>query len=113
MFVVDRLKDLIKVSAYAVAPAELEAVLLAHPGVADAAVFGRPDERHGEVPVAAVVSRGEVDAEKLMAWVAERVAPHKKIREVRFVEVIPRTPSGQAPASPSRRAGAANPWTDP
>ena len=95
VFVVDRLKDLIKVSAYAVAPAELEALLLTHPGVVDAAIFGRPDERHGEVPVAAVVRRGEVDGEELISWVAERVAPHKKIREVRFVEAIPRTPSGK------------------
>jgi acyl-CoA synthetase (AMP-forming)/AMP-acid ligase II len=95
VFVVDRLKDLIKVSAYAVAPAELEALLLTHPGVADAAVFGRPDERYGEVPVAAVVRRGEVDGEELVAWVAERVAPHKKVREVLFVEAIPRTPSGK------------------
>jgi AMP-binding enzyme/AMP-binding enzyme C-terminal domain len=65
VFVVDRLKDLIKVSAYQVAPAELEALLVAHPWVADAAVVGHPDERHGEVPVAAVVPRGmagEVDA---------------------------------------------------
>jgi acyl-CoA synthetase (AMP-forming)/AMP-acid ligase II len=58
VFVVDRLKDLIKVSAYQVAPAELEALLVAHPWVADAAVVGHPDERHGEVPVAAVVPRG-------------------------------------------------------
>jgi acyl-CoA synthetase (AMP-forming)/AMP-acid ligase II len=95
VFVVDRLKDLIKVSAYAVAPAELEALLLTHPKVADAAVVGRQDERHGEVPVAAVVPRGEVDGGELIGWVAERVAPHKMIREVRFVEAIPRTPSGK------------------
>jgi acyl-CoA synthetase (AMP-forming)/AMP-acid ligase II len=98
VFVVDRLKNLIKVSAYQVAPAELEALLVAHPRVADAAVVGRPDERLGEVPVAAVVSRGmagEVDAEGIMAWVAERVAPHKRLRAVRFVDEIPRTPSGK------------------
>jgi acyl-CoA synthetase (AMP-forming)/AMP-acid ligase II len=95
VFIVDRLKDLIKVSAYGVAPAELETLLLTHPGVADAAVVGRPDERHGEVPVAAVVPRGEVDGGELIAWVAERVAPHKKLRGVRFVEAIPRTPSGK------------------
>jgi acyl-CoA synthetase (AMP-forming)/AMP-acid ligase II len=95
VFIVDRLKDLIKVSAYGVAPAELETLLLTHPGVADAAVVGRPDERHGEVPVAAVVPRGEVDGGELIAWVAERVAPHKKIRGIRFVEAIPRTPSGK------------------
>jgi acyl-CoA synthetase (AMP-forming)/AMP-acid ligase II len=69
VFVVDRLKDLIKVSAYQVAPAELEALLVAHPRVADAAVVGRPDERHGEVPVAVVVPRGmagEADTEEIL-----------------------------------------------
>jgi acyl-CoA synthetase (AMP-forming)/AMP-acid ligase II len=95
VFVVDRLKDLIKVSAHGVAPAELEALLLAHPKVADAAVVGRPDERYGEVPVAAVVPHGEIGADELMAWVAERVAPHKRVRGVRFVDEIPKTPSGK------------------
>jgi acyl-CoA synthetase (AMP-forming)/AMP-acid ligase II len=99
VFVVDRLKDIIKVSAYQVAPAELEALLVAHPRVADAAVIGRPDNRHGEVPVAAVVPRGgdasEAGAEEILAWVAGRVAPHKRLRAVRFVEAIPRTPSGK------------------
>jgi acyl-CoA synthetase (AMP-forming)/AMP-acid ligase II len=73
--IVDRLKELIKVSAHQVAPAELEALLLGHPAVADAAVIPRPDAAHGEVPVAVVVPRGEVDGEQLMAWVAARVAP--------------------------------------
>jgi acyl-CoA synthetase (AMP-forming)/AMP-acid ligase II len=95
VFVVDRLKELIKVSAYGVAPAELEAVLLTHPNVADAAVVGRPDEERGEIPVAAVVPRGDLDADALMDWVAEKVAPHKKIRAVRFVDAIPKTPSGK------------------
>ena len=95
VFVVDRIKELIKVSAYQVAPAELEALLVAHPRVADAAVIGRPDERYGEVPVAVVVPRGEVRSEELVDWVAERVALHKRIRAVRFAETIPRTPSGK------------------
>jgi AMP-binding enzyme C-terminal domain len=76
-----------------VAPAELEAPLVAHPREAD---VGRHDERRGEVPVAAVVPRGavgEADAEEIMSWVAERVAPQKRIRAVRFVDAIPRTPS--------------------
>ena len=95
VFEVDRLKELIKVSAYQVAPAELEALLVTHPAVADAAVIPRPDETHGEVPVAVVIPRGEeeVEADDLMAWVSERVAPHKRIRAVRFVEAIPKTPS--------------------
>jgi acyl-CoA synthetase (AMP-forming)/AMP-acid ligase II len=95
VFVTDRLKELIKVSAYQVAPAELEALLLGHPAVADAAVVPRPDPAHGEVPVAVVVPRGAVDGEALMAWVAERVAPHKRIRAVRFADAVPRTPSGK------------------
>jgi acyl-CoA synthetase (AMP-forming)/AMP-acid ligase II len=95
VFIVDRLKELIKVNAYQVAPAELEALLAGHPAVADAAVIPRPDAAHGEVPVAVVVPRGEVDADELIAWVAERVAPHKRIRAVRLVDAIPKTPSGK------------------
>jgi acyl-CoA synthetase (AMP-forming)/AMP-acid ligase II len=95
VFVVDRIKELIKVNAHQVPPAELEALLVTHPAVADAAVFPRPDERTGQVPVAAVVARGELDPDELMAWVAERVSPHKRLRDVRLVEAIPRTPSGK------------------
>lgn len=98
VFVVDRLKDLIKVSAYQVAPAELEALLLTHPGVADAAILRRADEKHGEVPIAAVVLRGaagEAGGKEILAWVAERVAPYKRLQAVRFVDEIPRTPSGK------------------
>jgi acyl-CoA synthetase (AMP-forming)/AMP-acid ligase II len=95
VFVVDRLKELIKVNAFQVAPAELEAVLATHPAVADAAVVGRADAASGEVPVAAVVARDALDPEDLMAWVAARVAPYKRIRAVRFVDAIPRTPAGK------------------
>jgi acyl-CoA synthetase (AMP-forming)/AMP-acid ligase II len=95
--IVDRLKELIKVSGYQVAPAELEALLAEHPAVADAAVLGRHDPVHGEVPVAVVVPRpgADPDPDELLAWVAERVAPHKRVRAVRFAEAIPRTPSGK------------------
>jgi acyl-CoA synthetase (AMP-forming)/AMP-acid ligase II len=95
VFVVDRLKELIKVSAYQVAPAELEQLIAGHPAVADVAVVPRAAARHGEVPVAVVVRRGELEAEELMAWVAERVSPYKRVRAVRFVERIPRTASGK------------------
>jgi acyl-coenzyme A synthetase/AMP-(fatty) acid ligase len=78
-----------------VAPAELEALLSEHPAVVESAVVGRPDERRGEVPVAFVVARGEVDGGALMAWVAERVAPHKRLHDVRFVDRLPRTPAGK------------------
>jgi acyl-CoA synthetase (AMP-forming)/AMP-acid ligase II len=95
--IVDRLKELIKVRGYQVAPAELEALLASHPAVADAAVLGRRDPADGEVPVAVVVPRAGAgpDPEELMAWVAERVAPHKRVRAVRFADALPRTPSGK------------------
>ena len=95
VFVADRLKELIKVDALQVAPAELEALLLEHPGVADAAVVPRADERHGQVPVAVVVPSGPLDDDALLAWAAARVAPHKRIRAIRRVEAIPRTPGGK------------------
>ncbi|HEY7607240.1 MAG TPA: AMP-binding protein, partial [Actinomycetes bacterium] len=95
--IVDRLKELIKVSGHQVAPAELEALLATHPAVADAAVLGRDDPDRGEVPVAVVVPRPGTDPDpaELLAWVAERVAPHKRLRAVRFAAAIPRTPSGK------------------
>jgi acyl-coenzyme A synthetase/AMP-(fatty) acid ligase len=78
-----------------VAPAELEALLLTHPSVADAAVISRPDERRGEVPVAVVVPRGELQADALVAWVAARVAPYKRLHGVHFAEALPRSPAGK------------------
>ncbi|HEY6706605.1 MAG TPA: 4-coumarate--CoA ligase family protein [Actinomycetota bacterium] len=95
VFIVDRVKELIKYKGLQVAPAELEAVLLSHPKVADAAVIRFPDEEAGEVPKAFVVARDPVDPEELMAYVAERVAPHKKIRQVEFVDEIPKAASGK------------------
>ncbi len=94
-YVVDRLKELIKYKGYQVPPAELEAVLLSHPAVADAAVIPSPDPEAGEVPKAFVVRKGEVTAEELMAYVAERVAPYKKVRRVEFVDQIPKSASGK------------------
>jgi acyl-CoA synthetase (AMP-forming)/AMP-acid ligase II len=88
-------QGLIKVNASQVAPAELEAVLATHPLVVDAAVIGRPDAATGEAPVAVVVAREPLDARDLRAWVAARVAPYKRIRAVRFVDAIPRTPAGK------------------
>ncbi|HSR27387.1 MAG TPA: 4-coumarate--CoA ligase family protein [Actinomycetes bacterium] len=95
VFIVDRVKELIKYKGLQVAPAELEAVLLSHPEVADAAVVRYPDEQAGEVPKAFVVARNPVDPEELMAFVAERVAPHKKVRRVEFVDEIPKAASGK------------------
>jgi len=95
LFVVDRLKELIKYKGYQVAPAELEHLLTAHPAVADAAVVPRPDPEAGELPVAHVTLRGQATAEELQAWVAERVAPYKRLRAVRFTDQVPRSPAGK------------------
>ena len=78
-----------------VAPAELEAVLHTHPAVADAAVIPSPDEIAGEVPKAFVVLKSPATAEQVMAYVAERVAPYKKIRRLEFVDQIPKNASGK------------------
>ena len=94
-WIVDRLKELIKYKGYQVAPAELEAVLLTHPAVLDAAVVGVPHTEGGEAPKAFAVTAEPVTAEELMAFVAGRVAPYKKVREVEFVEQIPRSPTGK------------------
>lgn len=92
--IVDRLKDLIKYKGYQVAPAELEALLLSHPDVVDACVVGVPDPLAGEAPRAFVVGDG-IDPESLMEWVADRVAPYKKVRSVQLVNEIPRSPAGK------------------
>jgi acyl-CoA synthetase (AMP-forming)/AMP-acid ligase II len=93
--VVDRLKELIKVDGYQVAPAELESLLLSHRRPADAAVIGRPDDRHGELPIAHVVVTEPVDASTILAWVAERVAAYECIADLVHVDELPRTPSGR------------------
>jgi acyl-CoA synthetase (AMP-forming)/AMP-acid ligase II len=96
-FIVDRKKELIKYKGFQVAPAELEALLLTHPSVADCAVIPAPDEEAGEVPKAFVVLKDEHTAtcEELIAFVASHVAPHKKIRRVEFISQIPKSPSGK------------------
>ncbi|HUQ33624.1 MAG TPA: 4-coumarate--CoA ligase family protein [Pyrinomonadaceae bacterium] len=94
-FIVDRAKELIKYKGFQVAPAELEAVLLSHPRIADAAVIPLPDEEAGEVPKAFVVLKGEAEAEEIKEYVSERVAPYKKIRQLEFIEQIPKSPSGK------------------
>jgi acyl-CoA synthetase (AMP-forming)/AMP-acid ligase II len=96
-YLVDRLKELIKVKGFQVAPAELEALLLEHPGVADAAVVGSPDEEAGEVPKAFVVPAGgaDLDVDELQAFVAERVATYKQVRRVEVLDEIPKSASGK------------------
>ncbi|CAH1261574.1 ACSF2 [Branchiostoma lanceolatum] len=96
-YAVDRVKELIKYKGFQVAPAELESVLLGHPGVQDAAVIGLPDEVAGELPKAFVVKKADDVTEKdIVDFVAEKVAPYKKLRGgVAFVGEIPKTPSGK------------------
>ena len=99
-FIVDRTKELIKYKGLQVAPAELEALLVTHPAVLDAAVVRRADEEAGEVPKAFVVLKADeasraTKAEAIMGWVAERVAPHKRIRQMEFIDQIPKSASGK------------------
>jgi acyl-CoA synthetase (AMP-forming)/AMP-acid ligase II len=95
VYVVDRVKELIKYKGLQVAPAELEAVLVSHPAVADAAVVRIPDEEAGEVPKAFVVATAELSATEVINYVAERVAPYKKVRAVEFIDQIPKSLSGK------------------
>jgi acyl-CoA synthetase (AMP-forming)/AMP-acid ligase II len=96
-YIVDRLKELIKYKGYQVAPAELEALLLSHPAVADAAVIPVADEEAGEIPKAFVVKKqgASLSEDELMAWVSEHVSPQKKIRKVEFTDIIPKSLSGK------------------
>jgi long-chain acyl-CoA synthetase len=93
----DRTKEMIKVSGFQVAPAEIEQLLFAHPAIADCAVFGRGDDRRGEVPVAAVVRApdAQLSEDDVMSYVAEHLAAYKHLRSVRFVEEIPRNAAGK------------------
>ncbi len=96
--IVDRVKELIKYKGYQVPPAELEALLLTHPKISDAAVIGVRDSDGEEVPKAFVVRQPGADdltGEDVMAFVAAKVAPHKKVRAVQFVEQIPKSASGK------------------
>jgi acyl-CoA synthetase (AMP-forming)/AMP-acid ligase II len=99
-YIVDRTKELIKYKGMQVAPAELEALLFTHPAILDAAVIRKADEEAGEVPKAFVVLKPDAASkattgEAIMAFVAERVAPHKRIRHLEFIEQIPKSPSGK------------------
>ncbi len=98
LYVVDRVKELIKYKGFQVAPAELEALLLTHPGVADAAVVGAYNDDGNEVPHAFVVRQPTapgLQEGEIMMYVAERVAPYKRVRQVTFVDAVPRAASGK------------------
>lgn len=97
-FVVDRVKELIKYKGFQVAPAELEALLLTHPGIADAAVVGEYNDDNNEVPHAYVVrqqSAPDLSESEVLMYVAERVAPYKRVRVVTFIDAVPRAASGK------------------
>ncbi|KAK4486322.1 hypothetical protein RD792_008993 [Penstemon davidsonii] len=97
LYVLDRLKEIIKYKGFQVAPADLEAVLLSHPDVLDAAVTAERDEEAGEIPVAFVVPKNgsPVTPEAVMNYVANQVAPYKKVRKVYFRSSIPRSAAGK------------------
>jgi acyl-CoA synthetase (AMP-forming)/AMP-acid ligase II len=94
-FIVDRVKEMIKYKGLQVAPAELEALLIGHPAITDAAVVPVEDDEAGEVPKGYVVTRASVTPDEIMAYVAERVAPYKRLRYVEVIDQIPKSPSGK------------------
>ncbi len=97
VWVLDRKKELIKYKGFQVPPAELEGVLLEHPGIADAAVIGKDDLESGEIPKAFVVLRpgAELSGEEVMSFAASKVATFKRVREVEFIDAVPKNPSGK------------------
>jgi long-chain acyl-CoA synthetase len=96
-YIRDRKKDLIKYKGYSVAPAEVENVLFEHPDVRECAVVGMPDPVAGEVPKAFVVCLPgrTVEARELIEFCAGRIAPYKRVREVEFIDEIPKNPVGK------------------
>ena len=97
VWVLDRKKELIKYKGFQVPPAEIEGVLLEHDGIADAAVIGKADLEAGEIPKAFVVrkSGAEVTADQVMDFVATKLATFKHVREVEFINAVPKNPSGK------------------
>ncbi len=97
VWILDRKKELIKYKGFQVPPAELEGLLLENPAVADVAVIGKPDPEAGEIPKAFVVRKqgAQVSSEDLMSFVAGKVATFKHVREVEFVDAIPKNASGK------------------
>ena len=113
--ITDRVKEMIKVKGFQVAPAEVEAVLHGHPGVADCAVFGIPDDRAGEAVVATVALHpgADVTGGDLQTLVADRLASYKRVQEIRIVDEIPRLPSGKVLRRTLKEQWAPNPDQPP
>ncbi|KAG2593611.1 4-coumarate--CoA ligase-like 5 [Panicum virgatum] len=97
LYIVDRLKELIKYKGYQVPPAELEHILNSHPDILDAAVIPYPDEDVGQLPMAFIVRKpgSKLTEQQVMEHVAKQVAPYKKVRRVAFVSAIPKSPAGK------------------
>nr|GEV92365.1 4-coumarate--CoA ligase-like 5 [Tanacetum cinerariifolium] len=97
LFIVDRIKELIKHKGYQVAPAELEAILLNHPHILDVAVIPLEDEEAGEVPMAYIVRETgyELNEDQVIQFVAGQVAPYKRIKRVAFINEIPKSVAGK------------------
>ncbi|KAJ8755490.1 hypothetical protein K2173_019288 [Erythroxylum novogranatense] len=97
LFIVDRLKELIKYKGYQVPPAELEAMLIAHPDISDAAVVAMKDEASGEVPVAFVVrsKNSQITEDEIKQYISKQVVFYKRLKKVFFIEAIPKAPSGK------------------
>ncbi|CAL4953194.1 unnamed protein product [Urochloa decumbens] len=97
LYIVDRLKELIKYKGYQVPPAELEHILNSHPDIMDAAVIPYPDEDAGQLPMAFIVRKpgSNITEQQVMDHVAKQVAPYKKVRRVAFVSAIPKSPAGK------------------
>ncbi|GMI77822.1 ARABIDOPSIS THALIANA 4-COUMARATE:COA LIGASE 1, 4-coumarate:CoA ligase 1, 4-COUMARATE:COA LIGASE 1 [Hibiscus trionum] len=97
LFIVDRLKELIKYKGFQVAPAELEAMLIAHPDIVDAAVVAMKDEASGEVPVAFVVrsEKSQISEDEIKQYISKQVVYYKRLKRVFFAETIPKAPSGK------------------
>ncbi|MFE6920961.1 4-coumarate--CoA ligase family protein [Nocardia sp. NPDC057663] len=97
VYIIDRLKELIKYKGYQVPPAELEALLLTHPEIVDAAVIGALDAEGEEIPKAFVVRRpgSQLDERSVISFVAEQVSPYKKVRQVEFIDAVPKSAAGK------------------
>ncbi|KFK28573.1 hypothetical protein AALP_AA7G013900 [Arabis alpina] len=97
LFIVDRIKEIIKYKGFQIAPADLEAVLVSHPLIIDAAVTAAPNEECGEIPVAFVVRKQgtTLSEQDVISYVAAQVSPYRKVRKVVMVNSIPKSPAGK------------------